>query len=170
MLPPGTTAPAFRLPEIGPRRASANGRTPGHALEEYTDVGPVLVVFCPAHFLGRGFRRKPYVPDLAWFPVSGVSCLVITGWKIEGDDPPATAVPVPILHDGLGQVADAYDIECADGTGGIFVVEESRMIQYTHQLTEAFDATDLRVLSRRVDQSHSSTNDRFTDTANDEAR
>ena len=169
MISPGTTAPTFRLPEIGSRRASTNRRTPRHALGEYIDRGPALVVFCPARFLGRGFRRKPYVSDLAWFSVSDVSCLVITGWGTEGDYSPETAIPGPVLHDGPGIVADAYDVERDHGTGGIFVVEESRVIQYTHQLTEAFDETDLRVLSRRVDQSHSSTNDRFTDTIHDEA-
>jgi peroxiredoxin len=136
MLPLGTAAPSFRLPDV------SSGETT--ALEDFEGTPALLVVFLCAHC--------PYVhhvaPELARlahdFKTRGVSIVGITSNDIQGypqDAPTPTAnwakengLTFPILFDGSQAIAKAYTAAC---TPDFFLFDADRKLVYRGQIDDS---------------------------------
>jgi peroxiredoxin len=155
MLPLGTAAPAFRLPNVATGQATS--------LEDFSGPPALLVIFLCAHC--------PYVhhvaPELARlandFDPQALAIVGITANDIEGypqDAPAPTAkwakehhLTFPILFDETQDVAKAYTAAC---TPDFFLFGPDRRLVYRGQIDDSrpsrgsSDGRDLRAAVQAV--------------------
>lgn len=139
MIDSGDTAPAFRLPGVGPRGA---GR---YRLAEFTANGGTVLTFPAA----RGGERRDLL-DVAWFQfLPGVTVVIVA--RDGGAGRWEWLPTVPLLTDADREVADAYDV--TPRGGAVFVVDHTRTIRDRWSLpdpTGSTDPTTLRRTARRL--------------------
>lgn len=136
MLPLGTPAPAFALPD------TVSGRTV--SLDEFRDAPALVVMFICAH-CPYVVHVKPELPRLARdYASRGVAFVAITSndpVQYPQDAPEPTAefaraagFDFPVLFDETQEVAKAYSAAC---TPDFFVFDRERKLVYRGQLDDS---------------------------------
>ncbi len=136
MLPLGTSAPAFRLPDV------ATGRT--RALEEFSGSQALLVIFLCAHCpfvhhvapelarLGRDYQGKSVA-------IVAISSNDVADYPQDAPAPTAgfaakSGFNFPVLYDETQKVAQAYTAAC---TPDFFLFGPDRKLVYRGQLDDS---------------------------------
>jgi peroxiredoxin len=143
MLPLGTPAPGFRLPE-------PSGRV--HALEDFADAPVLVVMFLSNHCPYVQHVRSTVAALIAEYRARGIAAVGIMSNDVANypDDAPErmaeearrVGYPFPYLYDETQEVAKAYRAAC---TPDFFVFDRERRLVYRGQLDGSRPGNDVPV-------------------------
>lgn len=150
MIETGTAAPGFEIP------GSDGESIDRYQLSDYTDSGPVVLLFYPFDFSPvcteelcnfRDSEWLTFTPNLDVFGISTDSAYAHREVIQEND------LPFPLLSDHDGQVSDAYGV-LADEVDGhpnvswraVFVIDSTDTVRYTWEGEEIVHDPDMEAV------------------------